>query len=211
MAKESIIMRAKRKLAFQIRSCSVQMGSYSEPSFFVIGSTKCGTTAIFDYLCKHPDIIPGFKKEINYFSHERHYKKGFKWYLSHFPLPCKMHKNAVTVDASTSYIYYPKCADRMSRQYPNAKMILLLRDPVSRAYSHWNMSTHTFKLPKHQRRKWMDEFSEFPTFEQAIELELNRMESGDLSDAAMEPSFIRRGLYAEQIDIFFEHFDREQL
>lgn len=106
------------------------LGSH-HPDFLIIGAAKCGTTFLKENLNKNPNIfIP--RNEIDFFS--SNYRMGMDWYKSHF-----FYNNKIQGDKSPSYIYDRTCHKRMFEHLPNAKLILLLRNPVARAFSNWNM------------------------------------------------------------------------
>lgn len=118
-----------------------------EPHFFVIGTQKGGTTALFYSLKSHPDIIaPIRRKEVHFFdtieeltvSNSRAYQREFypDWYRN----------NRMAFDATPKYLYDARCPELIHTYAPDAKLILLLREPVSRAFSHWTMARY-----KHER------------------------------------------------------------
>ncbi len=106
------------------------------PDFIVVGTLKSGTTSLYDYLVKHPRLIPSLVKEVRFFS--SHFARGSDWYFSHFP-------NAVpsgflTGEATPGYFSSIHAPERLYSTTPNTKLILCLRDPVDRALSHYFMS-----------------------------------------------------------------------
>lgn len=115
------------------------------PDFLIIGVQKCGTTSLHEFICQHPCVIPPTKKEIHYFS--TFYAQNIRWYKTHFPLLIKKnilekikgHK-VITGEASPYYIYHPLAAKRIRETIPEAKFIVIFRNPVDRAYSHYNHS-----------------------------------------------------------------------
>lgn len=206
----------------QVRLWLARAGVYTNPSFFIIGAQKCGTTALYLYLCKHPDVLPARRKEIDFFNQEKLYRRGVNWYRTQFPLPRHLGEGGITLDSTPSYIYYRKTPRRIYEYNPHAKMILLLRDPVERAYSAWNMFRKIHKRGRfpyfygwfqldpavREGMRRLLERAEYPSFEEAVREEINN----DLSEGSLpEPSFVRRGLYAEQIEQYFNYFDRDQI
>ena len=106
------------------------------PEIFIIGIMKGGTTILYDYLCTHPRVVPGASKEIHYFS--LYSDRGPEWYLSHFP---ERGERFLSIDASPTYFdvaYTPAIPGFIKSAVPNAKVILIIRDPVERAVSHFN-------------------------------------------------------------------------
>jgi hypothetical protein len=113
-------------------------GARLRPSFFIIGAQKAGTTALFDHLARHPDIAPPLAKEVHYF--DLAVGRGEGWYAAHFPVCPSMGQGGgrpLTFDASPYYLFHPDVAERLKRFAPDAKLIVLLRDPVARAWSHY--------------------------------------------------------------------------
>jgi hypothetical protein len=115
------------------------------PDFIVIGAQKCGTTSLYNYLMQHPCIYLPSTKEIGYF--DRYYHKGLPWYRRQFPSFLKKYykkilceEDFVTGEASTGYILNPHALKRIAKTIPHAKLILMLRNPVDRAYSHYQHS-----------------------------------------------------------------------
>ena len=125
------------------------------PSAVIVGAQKAGTTQLFAYLIKHPRILPGSAKEIIYFSQLSH--RPVEWYRSQFPLRRHVAKvNGHVLEASPSYMSTPAATPRMRRVLPDAKIIVVLRDPVSRAFSGYQHAKTRFRerapLPPGRRR-----------------------------------------------------------
>lgn len=102
------------------------------PDFIGIGSGKSGTTWIYDMIAAHPEVHNGHAKEINFFSSDMpYYDKGLRWYEAHFE-----HNNGkVTGEFSVSYLYDKIAIERIHHNYPQAKLIVSIRDPIGRAKS----------------------------------------------------------------------------
>ena len=115
------------------------------PDFIVIGAQKCGTTSLYNYLIQHPCVYPASTKEVGYF--DRYYHKSLQWYRTQFPSFLKKYykkiirrEDFITGEASTGYILNPHALERIAKTVPQAKLILMLRNPVDRAYSHYQHS-----------------------------------------------------------------------
>lgn len=106
------------------------------PDFIIIGTLKSGTTSLYDYLVKHPRLIPSLVKEVRFFS--SHFDRGRDWYFSNFPdtIPPGFR----TGEATPGYFSSIHAPERLYSTTPNAKLILCLRDPVDRALSHYFMA-----------------------------------------------------------------------
>ncbi|TPV55683.1 sulfotransferase [Aestuariibacter sp. GS-14] len=180
------------------------------PNFFLIGAAKCGTTSIADYLNQHPEVYFSAYKEPNYFALVNED-------LSHpGPLSPKMNfhiqysRSLVTeadyeqafvnagdakirADASVRYLYYPKTAQRIAQHAPDAKLIAVLREPVSRLYSHYCMNVQFQTEPL--------------SLQKALESEDSRVAAG----WGWDWHYTRLGRYTEQLERYYQHFDKSQL
>jgi len=107
-------------------------GRIRPPDFLIIGTERGGTTSMHSYLTENPKIVPALRKEIHFF--DQNYSKGWAWYLAHFPI---RKSDILTGEASPHYYFFPEAAQRIADTLPNGKLILLLRNPVDRAYSHY--------------------------------------------------------------------------
>ena len=112
------------------------------PSLVVVGAQKGGTTALLSYLLFHPRIVPPKKKEVHFFDVLKNFKKGAKHYLTYFSLDMP-HKRAVDdivqAEATPSYLVAPHTCANMRQVIPYARLIYVVRDPVDRFWSEWNM------------------------------------------------------------------------
>ena len=201
---------------------AIWVGYHSRPSFLIIGAQKGGTSALHAYLSEHSHVMPATKKEIGFFHKDVAYDRGLIWYHSHFPLPHHLGDGAVTFEATPEYLYSAKSARRIHRYDPDIRLAVLLRDPVDRAYSHWNMLRKMLRRKPEflfQRtrdsdpavRAWADRIlanESFPGFGEAVREELEMIEA---NDPAPEPSYLRRGLYYEQLMTYLRYFDRDQV
>ena len=187
----------------------------SYPDFLVVGTKRGGTTSLHHHLLAHPDVVPMFParrlKSPMYYS--QHYDKGDRWYRSHFAtrgyrrgLALARHRPNVTGEASPYYLYNPHAAGRIQRDIPDVKIIILLRDPVRRAYSHYweRVDNHVEPL------SFPDALTAEPT---RLAGELDRIMADPLyySEAHDWYSYRDRGIYAPQLRRFFELFPREQI
>jgi hypothetical protein len=181
------------------------------PDFLVIGAQKAGTTALYAYLRWHPAVLGPSWKEVSFF--DRHYVRGEAWYRGHFPnrlrLGLAMRRTGVAAavgEASPSYLFHPLAAERVAALVPQARLIAILRNPVERAFSHYNHEVALGREPL--------------AFEQAIEREgmrtrgeVERMlaDPGYFSHAWWNHTYVARGLYAEQLEWWLAAFPRERL
>jgi Sulfotransferase domain len=162
------------------------------PTFVIAGAQKCGTTTLHLLLGRHPQIFVSRPKEIHFF--DRKWDKGLDWYFEHFtPTPTQVHAG----ESTPTYMYDADSRDRMAKTIPDAQIILILRDPVARAYSHY----------WHVRRHRMERM---PTFEEALEREPRRLAHSSPSFRARY-AYLDRGLYLDQIEAFEKAYGRDRL
>lgn len=105
------------------------------PEIFIVGTMKGGTTILYDYLLTHPRVVSGASKEIHYFS--LYTAKGDAWYIDQFP---DRPEDVYSVDASPTYFdaaFTTAIPGHIKASVPNAKPILIIRDPIERAISHF--------------------------------------------------------------------------
>jgi Sulfotransferase domain len=178
------------------------------PEFIIIGAQKCGTSFLYQLLVQHPHVKPSFAKEVHYF--DLNFRKGDNWYRSHFPLQMRNSPKYITGEASPYYLFHPHAPRRASMVLPDAKLVVLLRNPVDRAYSHY----------QHQVKRGKGAGRETLTFEEAIEAE-ERMLPGEVSKMLQDEyyeslthrtrSYLRRGIYVDQLLVWSSFFQRKQM
>ncbi len=161
------------------------------PDFFVPGAAKAGTTSLFSYLTQHPSVFIPAIKEPNFFSDDP--VREFRTLEAYLRLYSGCPAGVMAGDASPSYLPSQNAASRIFALQPKAKIIILLRNPVDRAYSlYW------------QRRKW---FSEVLSFEDALAAEEERTRDG----WTFGFRYVGSGLYCEQIKRFHDVFGKEEV
>lgn len=151
------------------------------PTFIGIGVQRAGTTWLHTLLASHPEVyMPTQRKEIRFF--ERYYDRGLNYYESFFCPPSEAAKYRAIGEISTQYYDCPECAQRIYDTLPKAKLIIMLRHPVNRAYSHYGFSV--------QRGNYRGSFECF---------------------IADRPSTLEKGYYSRYLKEFLRYFDRSQL
>lgn len=163
-------------------------------NFLCVGAQKAGTTSLHDILKQHPDIYLPKSKEAHFFDIDQHYERGLKWWFDTF---FSSVNNEKIVGAITpEYFYYEDVPTRILETLgKDIKIIILLRNPVDRAYSHYLMS----------KRRGYEEYS----FEDAVSIESERIKIGDFEKNHF--SYITRGLYSEQIKRYQRIFSKENI
>jgi hypothetical protein len=165
------------------------------PDFLIVGAQKAGTTFLYQELIRHPNVLPALTKEIHYF--DDRYARWRNAYAGFFPAVPRAagRSRYVTGEASPGYVFHPHAARRIASDLPDAKLVLLVRDPVVRAHSQY----------LHERRLG---FEDAPTFaealareEERLDGELERMLSDDgyVSFSWRHHSYHRRGQYLDQV------------
>lgn len=108
------------------------------PDFIVIGAQKSGTTSLFLLLSKHPQLFLPARKEVQFFSSPMLYPKGINWYAEEFFAKCPT--DCLAGEVSPQYMYSTEIAQRVHQGLPDAKIIAILREPIARAYSQYQMA-----------------------------------------------------------------------
>jgi hypothetical protein len=185
------------------------------PEFAIIGAQKAGTTSLFSYLTAGPGVLRSFTPETHFF--DVWYDRGAGWYRSQFPTRAlravagrRAGHPAIAGENSPFYLLHPIGPARRRATLPDARLIVVLREPVDRAVSAHN----------HNRGLGI----ETATFEEAIERELGMRDeiqrlANDPEAAAREPektatvlrrlTYLTRGHYADQLERWFAAFPRE--
>lgn len=169
------------------------------PKFIIIGAQRCGTTSMYNYLIQHPKIIPAKRKEIHFF--DNNFNNGLSWYYTQFDSK----NESLTGEATPYYIYHPHAIKRISKIFPEIKIIVLLRSPVNRAYSHYH----------HECRLGVEKLS----FDDAIndektrlkgEIDLIKNDENYYSFNHQHFSYLDRGFYYNQLKTCFKFFPKSQ-
>ncbi len=172
-------------------------------TYVIIGAQKCGTTSLSRHLVRHPQIAPAVTKEIHYF--DLNFEKGDDWYFSQLPGLAETSRYLATGESSPYYIYHPLVAQRLRRLLPDARLIVMLRDPVARAVSHYH---HEVRL-KAEHLSLEEAFAQEPA---RLRGEAGKLISGELDYSFNHQHFayLSRGVYIDQLRPWMELFPREQ-
>ncbi len=175
------------------------------PGFLIVGAQRCGTTSMYRALSEHPSVRKAvLHKGVHYF--DMNYDHGLAWYRAHFPLRPRPGGAAVTFESSPYYMFHPLAAQRIAADLPGVKLLVLVRDPVERAYSAYT----------HERARGF----ETEPFERAIELEADRLkgeaerivaEPGYLSHSHQHQAYVTRGQYFDQLARLEQLFGRDRI
>ncbi|MDP9181934.1 MAG: sulfotransferase, partial [Actinomycetota bacterium] len=102
------------------------------PGLLVLGAPKCGTSTLAAWWDAHPQGYTAPGKEVGFFT--PYWSRGLDWYRDQFAGAAP---GQVTCDASPGYLYSPEALDRIAQVLPDARLAVVLREPVSRVWSHW--------------------------------------------------------------------------
>ena len=181
------------------------------PDFIIIGGQKCGTTSLYRYLVQHPNVYPALRKEIGFFN--ARYDHDLGWYRAHFPSRLERFKaerihshKFLTGEADPAYILDPFALRAIKEIIPHVKIIVLLRNPVDRAFSHY----------QHSARIGVEKLA----FEEALAAEDKRVLPQWRKMMAGQPyhgltiyhyAYLRTGHYGDQLEEVYKVFNAEQV
>jgi hypothetical protein len=205
----------KRRLISVLQNYTALTGNLRMlPDFVIVGARKAGTTSLYNYLVQHPSVLPAMMKELHFFTD--FYSKGERWYRGNFPMLVEQwllektrQKRIITGEASPNYYYDPLTPARIRATCPNAKLILILRDPVSRAFSDYNHDIRHGRFTHDQL-----------SFETVVEREIAYLAGPGRDLFKQSDAFhivnarcrhVARGLYARHLRLWLEVFSRDQL
>jgi hypothetical protein len=172
------------------------------PTTVIVGAQKAGTTQLYAYLVTHPRCFEAAKKEVAYFS--KHPKRSVAWYRSRFPLAFRVNwRRGHVMEASPSYLPMPSAVRQLKQVLPKTRIIVLLRDPVSRAFSHY----------QHRKTRYLESRS----FAECVAEEIRANEFPAQLGVATRPNaapmlgYVARGYYALQLEHLIKVFPRNKV
>ena len=164
-------------------------------NFILAGAQKSGTTALHYFLSKHPDITMGDQQEIHFFDNDVMFVSGVDYEQLHKHYP-PLGPSMIAGDCTPSYMYYEPVAERIWGYNPKIKFLIILRNPVDRAFAHWNMQRFKGREP-------LDFFD-------AVREEPTRI-AGAPPAEARRFAYVDRGFYGRQLERLFKFFPRQQV
>ena len=170
------------------------------PDCLIIGAAKAGTTSLFNILAGHPQVFASKVKETRFFSDDELFQKGLAWYQEEYFR--RAPDRVVRMEASPAYLTWSdKVARRIRESYENrpVSLVAILRDPTTRAYSHY---CHRVRLG-HEPLSFADAIAQEDTRLRANWEELSRAGNGKYG-------YVRAGCYATRLRPFLEQFDRSR-
>jgi hypothetical protein len=183
------------------------------PDFLITGGQRCGTTSMYRALSAHPAVLkPVLHKGVHYF--DTGYHRGPAWYRAHFPLRGTARRverrtgiRPLAFESAPYYLCHPLAPERIAKDLPGVRLIILLRDPVERAYS-----AHAHELARG--------FETEASFERALELEEERL-AGEAEKIIADPAYhshshqhhayLDRGHYIDYLERLEKLFGRDRL
>ena len=151
------------------------------PTFLGIGVQRGGSTWLHTLLASHPDVyMPTLRKEIRFF--DRYYARGLGWYKTFFCSSEEARKYRAIGEISPEYYECSECPERIFTSLPDVKLIIMLRHPISRAYSQYGFNV--------QRRNYRGSFEDF---------------------LATRPSALEKGYYSRYLKQYLRSFDRTRI
>jgi hypothetical protein len=163
--------------------------------FILAGAQKSGTTALHYFLSRHPDIAMGDQQEIHFFDNDALFVSQIDYEKLHKHYPM-LGQSTIAGDCTPSYIYHEPAAERIWKYNPKIKLLIILRNPVDRAFAHWNMQRYRGREP-------LDFFD-------AVREEKTRV-TGAPAAEARRFAYVDRGFYGRQLARLFKFFPREQV
>lgn len=189
------------------------------PTFLIIGAQKAGTTPLVRYLAQHPQLLIASDKEVDYFGSSTRHPLGKTFYHRYFRTRHRQKRQAF--EASPHYLLAPNAAKQIQAYNPEARLIALLRDPVSRAFSAYKMYQRflskdpqffdswnaRYYAPEEQQLLLKRPEAHATNLVLALEAEIEALRNGQL----YEWHLLEYGLYARNLEPFFQHIPKENL
>jgi len=181
------------------------------PDFLIIGTKRGGTTSLYNYLLAHPRVAPLFPaaqniKGVHFF--DTNFGRGLAWYRSHFPTRVARMASRrpwVVGEASPYYLHHPHAPRRAREVAPGARLIVLLRNPIERAYSHYKERVRNGSEPL--------------TFQEALAAEPERL-AGETDRMREDPAYVSfahehqsyksQGIYLPQVQAWMSQYPEAQ-
>jgi hypothetical protein len=191
------LTEASQLITQYARTYSVVLAGYfTAPAFLIIGAQRGGTKPLFRHLDFHPQVTPSQTKEVHFF--DEHYSRGARWYHSMFPPPHEMRPDKVTYEATPQYLFHPDVPARIHAYNPSIRLIVLLRNPIDRAFSAWNMLN--------------GKKGGYASFDDMVLGELAKISRAGIGYPGKGmPDYLQAGIYFEQLTRYFAYFPREQI
>ncbi len=179
------------------------------PDFVILGAQKAGTSTLYAQLAAHPQVVPAFRKEVHFFDREKRdptrYRAHFATARTRARAEHETGAPVLTGEATPFYLVHPLVPARMHELLPEARLIVVLRDPVERAVSGYH---HAVRFGHEDRvvDEALDPAAEEPV---GSDHDAGWWDSDD--NAVRRRGYLARGRYAEQLERWLWVYPREQL
>ena len=182
------------------------------PQLLIAGGQRCGTTSMYKALVQQPTIFrPVWRKGVHYF--DVAFEHDLDWYRAHFPLQAQLDwssrrnkTRALCFESSPYYLFHPLAGERIAASLPEVKLLVLVRDPVERAYS-----AHAHELARGFEHLSFEEALDAEPARLAGEVERLRTDPAYESVAHRHQAYRQRGEYAPQLTRLAGLLGRERL
>ncbi|VAW40998.1 hypothetical protein MNBD_GAMMA01-793 [hydrothermal vent metagenome] len=173
------------------------MAKNNSIDFIVVGAQKSGTTSLYQYLKCHPEIFLPDKKELEFFYRDELFSRGYDWYIDTFFKDAT--NDSKIGEVSPQYMFDESIPYRIKSCCPDVKVIMILRSPIERAYSHYKMSC---------RRSLEDR-----SFSEVVESYINRDGTDGDKISCLDPNheYIRFGEYGRILSEYLKYFERNKI
>jgi len=188
-------------------------GSRALPDFVIAGAAKCGTTSLYRYLVEHPLVVAAQIKEVHFVDRQHNLDKGERWYRSWFPTRAELRRaaeghaadRAICGESTPNYLAHPDAASRLRAVVPDARIVMLLREPIDRVWSQY---------------RWQRRFGgETLDLADALHAEAERAGGGfEMMGADRQTrnrfifhGYLARSRYADQLEWWCDAFPHDQL
>jgi hypothetical protein len=235
LTSDDVILQTRRSidlrrevLQYKIEEC--------QPRFVIIGAQKAGTTSLYEYICQHPLVHKGKRRETHYFdwrfnnaipaedviAHRQYYLNFYEKEL------LSRHPSVITGESTPSYLFHSDLViPRLKRYIPWAKLIIMLRNPVERAYSQYEMIQDPTGTPEQMNNRGRSHYVN-KSFEEIITEEMNELKQNQIhANSTLEEfqqaivsnkpmthgghSLLFRGLYCFQVENYLREYSLDQL
>lgn len=209
---------------------------HNAPRFVIIGAQKAGTTSMYEYICQHPLVAKGKRRETHYFDWRYNDKlpaadaeAHYRWYMNFYEATAlAKHQSIVTGESTPSYLFHSDIViPRMKMTIPWAKVLVMLRNPTDRAFSQYQMCVDPNGTPEQLKVRGASAYGQM-SFEEAVREEIACIQRvGVTPDCSFETfcngvlkhcpmnhgghSIVARGLYVLQLREWYAKWPNDQI
>ena len=164
------------------------------PNCILIGAQKAGTTALFEWLGQHPDVFaPNQAQAIPFFTTDL-FSKGMEFYEKLF---LGFNNENIILASDVNLLFFEKSAEILYKHNPALKLLVVLRDPISRT-----ISAYRYAIERNLEER---------TFEQAVREEIDDPNLYESQYQQIQKHYLKHGLYCQQLEQYFNYFGKDQI